>query len=112
MFSGDLNQLGPVLKDFIPTTMMLFAKRHKKTSSPGKKKKNSNAKQSTYKNRKLNPSALTYSEATQAAIQSKRQRTEQDKEDKRVNNFRPSDLSYKGADLFSKFVRFQFMAHS
>jgi hypothetical protein len=31
---------------------------------------------------------------------------EQDKEDKRVNNFRPSDLSYKGADLFSKFVRF------
>jgi hypothetical protein len=33
MFSGDLNQLGPVLKDFIPTTMMLFAKRHKKIQS-------------------------------------------------------------------------------
>jgi hypothetical protein len=31
---------------------------------------------------------------------------EQNKEDKRVNNFRPSDLSYKGADLFRKFIRF------
>jgi hypothetical protein len=29
MFAGDFNQLGPVLKDFIPTSMMLFAKRHK-----------------------------------------------------------------------------------
>jgi hypothetical protein len=28
MLAGDFNQIGPVLKDFIPTSMMLFAKRH------------------------------------------------------------------------------------
>jgi hypothetical protein len=39
MFSGDLNQLGPVLKDFIPTTMMLFAKRHKKHPVLGRRRK-------------------------------------------------------------------------
>jgi hypothetical protein len=39
MLAGDFNQLGPVLKDFIPTSMMIFAKRHKKTSHSGKRKR-------------------------------------------------------------------------
>lgn len=105
MFSGDFNQLGPVLKDFIPTSMMLFAKRNKKTSTPNKKKNQSRCHSSGVQMAAVNTS-FTYSEAAEVAFQSKQERIAQDKEDKKVNNFRPSDFSYKGADLFSKFRRF------
>jgi hypothetical protein len=51
MFAGDFNQLGPALKDFIPTSMMLLAKRHKNTSHSGKMKHKTTAIQSMVEER-------------------------------------------------------------
>jgi hypothetical protein len=67
MLAGDFNQLGPVLKDFIPTSMMLFAKRHKKTSHSGKRKHKTTAMQSMVKTREMSTTS-TYTDATQAAF--------------------------------------------
>ena len=73
MFSGDFNQLGPVLKDFIPTTMMLFAKRHKKTSHSGKKKHYSTPEQSAAKKAKITLlSSIQKPLRQQATMKSKR----------------------------------------
>lgn len=38
VLSGDFNQLGPVLKEFIPTTMLTYAGREEKTALKKKKK--------------------------------------------------------------------------
>ena len=105
MFSLDFNQLGPVLKNFIPTSMMLFAKRLKRIShSVGKRKHRLLCNPWSRREREMSTTSI-YADATQAAIQQKQQKASHDKEMKKVKNFKPSDFSYQGAHLFSTFRR-------
>ena len=91
MFSGDFNQLGPVLKDFIPTSMMLLPKDSK--GYPILERGNTDCYAIHGQEEREMSTTSIYADATQAAIQQKQQKAFHDKEVKKVKNFKPSDLS-------------------
>ena len=104
IFAGDFNQLGPVLKDFIPTTMMLYALRQMKTETFRKRKTPLNP-MPVPKRRKTDVNQC-FKEIKKILYTSKKEKKAHDQLMKKVNNFSPNSMSYKGAYLLSKFKRF------